>query len=148
MSAVVSLRLPVRAGFPEVGPSSPASATQNDWLIPWGCLGNAEPETHSQKVSVCSLDPLGSLPCGTSQGLGINGKVNIFSCVEKSSHVSSVFFCGVAYLYDTILIMGVPMVLFKKPNYSCLIPLLIQLVIPLSQVNVFGTLISIWKMEI
>lgn len=39
--------------------------------------------------------------CGRSQGLGISGKVNIFTCINNS-HFRSVSY-RVAYLYDTIL---------------------------------------------
>lgn len=100
---------------------------------------------------MCSLDPLDSPPYGTSQGLGTNNKVNIFSRVKGSLHFISFLLWGSLFMwfntYQIKVIMGVPMMLYKEPNYSCLIPLLIQLVVSLSQANFPETLIS-WKMKI
>lgn len=64
--------------------------SHTEWLTrSLGMPGECKTVETFSGISLCSLDPLDSMPYGTSPGLGTNDKANIFSCVKRSSHFIS-----------------------------------------------------------
>lgn len=126
--------------------------SHTEWLTrSLGMPGECKTLETFSGISCVLFGPSWFTPLWNSQGLGTNNKVNIFSHVKRSSHFISFLLWGSLFMwfntYQIKVIMEVPMMLCKEPNYSCLIPLLIQLVVSLSQANFPETLIS-WKMKI